>query len=183
MRGVILYGPPAAGKDTVTAALHALDTRYSLFQRLKAGPGRTTGYRMTSEATLDELGRNGDVVWENGRYGARYVVDRPSLIEGLSAGMPVVHLGQRPAVDAVRAAVPDARWCVVYLWCPRDVAVQRIVARRTGDTEARIRAWDDTEPLAESDLTLNTAEVPPQLAAELIHHHALADTQPPAFRD
>ncbi|WP_341718268.1 kinase [Micromonospora sp. FIMYZ51] len=178
MRGVILYGPPAAGKDTVTTALHELDARFTLYQRMKVGPGRTTGYRITDAATLDQLHQRGEVVWENHRYGARYVVDRPSLVEQLSAGVPVVHLGQRAAVAAVTAAVSDARWLVVYLWCPRDVAEQRIISRHTGDTAARLRAWDDTEPLAERDLFLNTAEMSPRTAAEVIHRHVLDDTRP-----
>ncbi|NYF57885.1 maleylpyruvate isomerase N-terminal domain-containing protein [Micromonospora purpureochromogenes] len=62
---------------------------------------------------------NDEIVWENHRYYALYVVDRPSLLQGLTTGVPVVHLGQRPAVDAVTAAVSAARWFVVYLWCPR----------------------------------------------------------------
>ncbi|MGB2567713.1 kinase [Micromonospora citrea] len=178
MRGVILYGPPAAGKDTVTAALHDLDARYTLYQRLKVGPGRTNGYRMTDEAAVAQLRERGEIVWENSRYGARYVVDRPSLAECLSSGVPVVHLGQRPAVGAVTAAVPGSRWCVVSLWCPREVAEQRIIARGTGDTQARLRAWDATEPLPDADLTINTAELSPQLAAERIHRHMLADDRP-----
>ncbi|MEW2444838.1 kinase [Micromonospora marina] len=177
MRGVILYGPPAAGKDTITRALHDLDARYHLFSRLKVGPGRTDGYRMSNDASLEELRRSGDVVWENQRYGSRYVVDRPSLARDLSAGMPVVHLGQREAVAAVTAAIPDARWSVVCLWCPREVAEQRIIARRTGDTKARLHAWDTTEPLSGADLTLNTAELSPVEAAERIHRQVLADEE------
>ncbi|WP_435121270.1 kinase [Micromonospora tulbaghiae] len=175
MRGVILYGPPAVGKDTITAALCDLDQRFQLYSRLKVGPGRTSGYRMSDESTLEGLRRSGDVVWENQRYGARYVVDRPSLVTALSAGIPVVHLGQRQAVAAVAAAVAGTRWCSVYLWCPRKAAEQRIIARRTGDTDARLRAWDATEPLFGADLTLNTAELSPQEAAERIHRHVLAD--------
>jgi hypothetical protein len=41
--GVILYGPPGAGKDTVTAALTSPDARFQLFRRIKAGAGRTMG--------------------------------------------------------------------------------------------------------------------------------------------
>ncbi|MGN9803449.1 kinase [Micromonospora sp. L32] len=179
MRGVILYGPPAAGKDTITSALHDLDAKYALYPRLKVGPGRTSGYRIADEAALDRLRRNGEVVWENQRYGARYVVDRPSLMQRLSSGVPVVHLGQRPAVAAVTAAVLDVRWCVVYLWCPREVAAQRIISRRTGDADARLRAWDETEPLPEADLSLNTAAVSPRVAAKRIHRHVLADDRSP----
>ncbi|MEH0841897.1 kinase [Micromonospora sp. CPCC 205711] len=170
-----LYGPPAAGKDTITSALHELDARYTLYPRLKVGPGRTAGYRMADEATVNALRANDEIVWENHRYDALYVVDRPSLLQGLTTGMPVVHLGQRPAVDAVTAAVSAARWFVVYLWCPRGVAKQRIISRGTGDTDARLRAWDATEPLPDSDLTLNTADVSPRAAAEQIHRHVLAD--------
>ncbi|SDY44316.1 guanylate kinase [Micromonospora pattaloongensis] len=173
MRGVIIYGPPAAGKDTVTAALHELDSRFALYRRLKVGPGRATGYRITDTASLDQLHHRGEVVWENHRYGARYAVDRPSLVEHLSAGVPIVHLGQRAAVAAVTAAVPDADWCVVYLWCPRHVAEQRIISRHTGDTAERLRAWDETEPLLDRDLFLNTAELAPHTAAERIRRHVL----------
>lgn len=152
-----------------------VDERYQLYSRLKVGPGRTSGYRMSDESGLEGLRRSGDVVWENQRYGARYVVDRPSLVTSLSAGVPVVHLGQRQAVAAVTAAVAGACWYVVYLWCARELAEQRVVARRTGDTDARLRAWDATEPLSVADLTINTGELSPREAAERIHRYVLAD--------
>ncbi|MDO3687683.1 hypothetical protein [Micromonospora sp. C28ISP2-4] len=100
MRGVILYGPPAAGKDTITRALTDADPADRLFRRLKAGPGRTAGYRMTTADKLKELRSRGEVAWENDRYGARYIVDRPALRRDLTDYVPVVHLGQTEAVDA-----------------------------------------------------------------------------------
>lgn len=165
MRGVILYGPPAAGKDTITAHLHAVDPAYVLFPRLKAGPGRTTGYRLTTSDELDRLDAAGAIVWENRRYGARYAIDRPELEARLHAQVPVLHLGQIPAVEAVKAATPDTDWLVVFVWCPRGEAARRIEQRATGDTEARLRAWDETEPLDVPDLRLDTAETPAQAAA------------------
>lgn len=168
MGGVIPYGPPASGKDTITAALQKIDPRYKLFARLKAGPGRTTGYRMTTEAEIDVLRAAGDVVWENHRYGAVYVVDRPELVERLADHIPVLHLGQLQAIDAVVQATPTARWLVVYLWCPRAVAATRIEARGTGDTSARMHAWDETEPAPGADLSIDTAKVLPADAAHAI---------------
>ncbi len=53
--GVILYGPPSAGKDTVSAELSHLNPAFTLFQRLKAGPGRTTGYRLTTADHINDL--------------------------------------------------------------------------------------------------------------------------------
>ncbi|GAB7049053.1 hypothetical protein JCM9534A_41790 [Catenuloplanes indicus JCM 9534] len=152
----------------MTHALADLDPTISLFRRLKAGPGRTGTYRMTTEPEIASLRAAGDVIWENSRYEAVYVIDRPGLTDALGTGTPVVHLGQVPAIDALTKATPDTRWTVVYLWCPRDVAEARIVARATGDTSARLRAWEETEPVAEPDLFLNTAETPPADAARLI---------------
>jgi guanylate kinase len=135
MPAVILYGPPAAGKDTVTKALTRLDESYRLYQLLKVGAGRTAGYRMSTLSHVDALRSAGSVVWEIRRYDALYVVDRPSLTEILEVCIPVVHLGQAGAVKAVTAAMPPATQCVtVWLWCPRAVALGRITERGTGDT-------------------------------------------------
>lgn len=171
MRGVILYGPPAAGKDTITRALSDLDPACRLFQRLKAGPGRTASYRMTTAEHVDELRIAGDVVWENHRYGAVYVVDRPTLEADLIDHVPVVHLGQVEAVQAVKSSVPEARWLAVYVYCARHVAQERITARATGDTDARLRAWDETPPLPDASLTIDTGTTSPTDAACQIHEH------------
>lgn len=169
MQGVVLYGPPAAGKDTITTTLHRLDPRYVLFPRLKVGRGRTTGYRMTTAEELHALRERGEIIWENHRYGATYAIDRTELLQRLRIHIPVLHAGQPEAVTAITQAVPRARWIRVALWCPRDIAEHRIRARNTGDPEERLHAWDTTPPLPDADLTINTATTPPQTAAEHIH--------------
>jgi guanylate kinase len=167
--GVIIYGPPAAGKDTVTAALGELDRRYCLFQRLKVGGGRRSGYRMATDVHLDQLRASGEVLWENSRYGATYAVDRREVLRMVSASeIPVVHLGQLPAIEALVKATPAIDWRTIYLWCPRAEAAERITARETGDTEERLRVWDATEPFINADLAINTAVVDPVRAATCI---------------
>ncbi|TQS03808.1 guanylate kinase, partial [Microbispora hainanensis] len=42
--GVVLYGPPASGKNTITAAMHRHDPRFRLLPKLKVGAGRADGY-------------------------------------------------------------------------------------------------------------------------------------------
>lgn len=167
MRAVILHGPPAAGKDTVTHALSAIDDRYKIFERLKVGSGRTDGYRMSTLQHVEDLRRTSNIIWENRRYGSLYVIDRESLKRDLRDHFPVIHVGQ---VEAVRALVSSAtaNWLVVHLWCPRAVAEGRIIERGTGDVDARLRAWDETDPLTEADLSINTAEMQPGDAAALI---------------
>ncbi|MGV9668376.1 hypothetical protein [Nocardia niigatensis] len=166
--GVILYGPPAAGKDTVTAALHRSAPQFEQYQRLKVGPGRTAGYRMGTEADLERLTESGQVVYANRRYSSVYVIDRPELEEHLASGIPVVHVGQPEAIDALATALPAARWVVVELWCPRPVAESRIEGRGTGDTAERLRAWDETPRLAQADLRIDTSQTAPEAAGSLI---------------
>ena len=116
--GVILYGAPASGKDTVTAALHQADQRYRLYRRLKSGPGRTSGYRMVEIDYLVHLASVGQVIWRNTRYDAVYVVDRPELERLIGAAcIPVVHLGQVAAVDVITDSTPDVSWVVAELRC------------------------------------------------------------------
>ncbi|MGA5171118.1 MULTISPECIES: phosphotransferase-like protein [Streptomyces] len=172
-QGVILYGPPATGKDTVTVALTELNSRYAQFARLKVGAGKSAGYRMGTAEQLRELEAAGGVVYANVRYGNTYVIDRPGLDAAFAAGMPVVHLGQ---IDGIRALVDGypACWTVVLLWCPREVTAQRSQSRGDADTTARVAAWDATRedlnahPAMVWDLTVDTADTSPEKSARLI---------------
>ncbi|GHB84749.1 hypothetical protein GCM10010347_64660 [Streptomyces cirratus] len=172
-RGVVLYGPPAAGKDTVTTALGQLSPAYAQFARLKVGTGKSAGYRMGTAEQLHELEAAGAVVYANSRYGNTYVIDAPGLDDAFAVGVPVVHLGQ---IDGIRALVDGypASWSVVLLWCPREVTAARSAGRGDGDTTARLTAWDatredlDAHPETVWDLTVDTTMAPPQEAARLI---------------
>jgi guanylate kinase len=167
--GVVLYGPPAAGKDSITQVLTELDPRFELFPRVKVGDGRILGYQRESEASLSRLRDAGEVVWENRRYGATYAIIHSTLVTHLSEHISVVHLGQLPAVEAVVSAVPQASWLVVQVWCPRDVAARRIAERGTGDDAARLEAWDETPPLPDASMTIDTSETSAIDAAAAIH--------------
>jgi guanylate kinase len=156
-RLLILYGPPASGKSTVTAALENLDPRFRLFRRLKAGEGRRSEYRMVAPEVLERLRTGGEIIWENRRYGAVYATDRGHIAELLADGViPVLHVGQAEAVDAIAAAFPDARLIRVSLTVPRAVAAARINERATGDASDRLAAYDATPPLPGADLIIDT---------------------------
>ncbi|MEU2730576.1 guanylate kinase [Streptomyces griseoviridis] len=172
-QGVILYGPPASGKDTITAALSQLAPKYAQFARLKVGAGKSVGYRMGTSEQLHELEAAGDVVYANTRYDNTYVIDRPGIDAAFAAGVPVVHLGQ---VEGIRALVDGypASWSAVLLWCPREVTEQRSAGRGDSDTAARLSAWDATREDLDADqgmawdLTIDTTETSPLDAARLI---------------
>lgn len=168
-RGVVLYGPPASGKDTITAALTARDDRYQHSRPLKVGAGRTTGYRPTTAAALEQLRTAGALIWETHRYGAVYAIDHAGVTQLLAAdAVPVLHLAEPAALPALAAAFPDVRWTTVALTCPRDVARARIEHRRTGDTGARLAAYDAFQPLPRTDVVIATDALTPSAAADLI---------------
>jgi len=173
-RGIILYGPPAVGKDTVTRALTAIGGRYEHFRRLKIGAGRGLGYRITTQAALSALCERGDVLYANSRYGATYVIDRDELDNIAGRGhVPVLHLGQVGGITAVTTGYPLS-WLVVALWCSREETEQRLVGRQDSRIAERLAAWDETladfrsADLAIFALTLNTAAIEPGLAAKVI---------------
>jgi guanylate kinase len=137
--------------------------------------GRAVGYRMTTLPHIKTLRSAGSVVCETHRYDALYVIDRASLTDMLTVCIPVVHVEQVEALKALTTALPPAaQWITVWLWCPRDVAAARITERRTGGTAARLRAWDETAPLPEADISINTADAHPAAAAATIHSQVQA---------
>ena len=171
MNGVILYGAPATGKDTVTEALVREYPYFGRYRRLKCGPGRTAGYRMISPAELAAI-PSSSVLWINHRYGATYLVDREGLAEMWNAGIvPVLHLGQVEAIEALVEQAPSVRWLVVELHSPLSVLQRRIKERCTGDDAQRLQAAVDTPRLRTASIRLDTSRVTPQSAARTIAHH------------
>lgn len=170
-RGILLYGGPAAGKDTITTALTRSHPRYTQFTRRKHGRGRSTGYRIISDVELTATQASPDeIVWQNSRYGATYLITRADLKDALSSNqVPVLHLGQPAAIDAVTRAEPGTDWLIVELYCPPDVALARIQQRPTGDHTDRQQALAATPRLTSADLVINTATTAPEQAAAAIH--------------
>ncbi|WP_432049574.1 kinase [Verrucosispora sp. NA02020] len=167
-QGLIIYGPPASGKDTITAALVAKHPQFEHFKRLKSGGGRTSGYRMISEAGADALRKTpGAVLWENSRYGATYFVERSGLEQMWQSGrMPVVHLGQVAAIDALRDT--EAQWTVVELYASPVILHSRIRSRSTGDDDQRFAAIEQTPRLPTADMRIDTGVMSIAEAAEMI---------------
>lgn len=111
MSGIVLYGPPTAGKDTVTAALCSAESRFRLVTKLKLGTGRSAGYRFVTAEELDDLRRRGRIVVETLRYGNVYAVDHLSVTQPQAQGLvPVTHIGNATDMRTLLGRTPEASW-------------------------------------------------------------------------
>jgi guanylate kinase len=171
---IILYGPPASGKDTITRELTSLDGRYAHFRRLKVGPGRTQGYRAITTEELSTRDDAGDILYSNARYGSTYAVDRSELTAMSGRGqVPIVHLGQITGIHAVIAGCA-LDWLVVCLWCSRTEVAKRLTGRQDDRTAERLAAWDATAAdvraagTAVFGLAINTELITAFVAAHVI---------------
>lgn len=171
---IILYGPPASGKDTITSHLTDLDTRYAHFERLKVGSGRTRGYRLITADELTNRVNSGDILYTNTRYDSTYAVDRSELVAMMEREkVPVLHIGQTSGIRAVVEGCP-ANWLVVGLWCSRSGVTRRLAERQDERIAERLAAWDATAAdMTSADpalfgLVVNTEVIPAHTAAGLI---------------
>jgi hypothetical protein len=171
--GVILYGPPTGLLTTVTKALGEIDSRFVVFEWLKAGPGRIAGYRLVTLEELGEIDGAGQLVHLRCHDDALYGIDRPMLLQQMADGLvPVIQLEQADGIDALLATELPIRWRVVRLLCPQ------AASGRLGPTEVPSRAevpasdrpQDDLPAIdPESfDLILNTVSLPARTVAALI---------------
>lgn len=179
---ILLVGPPASGKDTITAALEQIDDRYVYFEKLKVGSGRTNGYRMTESAALDAMLSRGEIALLTSRYSSRYAVDYREITRLTEAGRtPVIHIGRIHDLLELRSNIRSQHMLTVLLKLPRDVAIERICARGTGDEKSRIAAYDEdvaqARAIGESpdifEVVIDTAQTDAATAAQFIHHRVL----------
>jgi guanylate kinase len=172
-KGIIFYGPPASGKDTVSNLLERTQCGYAIYKKLKVGGGKTETYRMTSEENLQHLEAAGHIIYLNRRYGNSYAIDS-NLLDILieNSIVPIVHIGQCEALLAVNQY--PLQWTQILLWCPRAVTAERARGRNDTDLHARLEAWDATiedlknNPQIEFDLAVRTDLFEPPVVAESI---------------
>lgn len=139
--GIVLAGPPGAGKRTTAFALTALGRRYERLPALTTARESTLDIERATPAHIDELRAWAQVLHESDRQGGAHVYDHERLRAIRDAGrFAVVTLDTTSALDAFARESPD--WLAVLLHGPYDQARTTVARRSWARTErglARVR--------------------------------------------
>ncbi|WP_232660556.1 hypothetical protein [Pseudonocardia sp. TRM90224] len=183
-RGILLAGPPASGKRTVTFALTSLRRSYAPFPALTVGSDTRVAAERTTQRHLDELKAWAQVFHEFTSDGARYVYDRERLNRIREQGrIPVACVDD---IDVLRAFEREADdWLQVLLWCPREEAERRLAATGVAPDRAAVRRWDRSEKGLLGDVrrftvSIRTDRLNAVQVAQLVHHAAQSAVAAPA---
>lgn len=138
---LLILGPPGAGKTTLISNLCHLDSRFVYVapyttRTLRSGESDKVH---VSDSEMDELIEQGDLLWVNALYGARYGTPRralQALIQGES--FPVLDW-PITMLDAARDALEHSIVAVYLHPSNLDTLATRL-ARRTEDSAARLHA-------------------------------------------
>jgi guanylate kinase len=167
---VVLFGAPAVGKDSVTAALEGRESGFAHFIKHKRGSASRHGYTVVSEGELQTMRDEGRIVSEVERYGATYAIERTRLNASLATGKHVlIHSAEPREARLLR----DLGAILILLECTRETAATRLRLRDPSTVLERLAVWDrvesqldELEPIAR--LRLSTDHRSPEQVADEI---------------
>lgn len=182
---ILLSGPPATGKDAVTAALHCNDKRIVHFTKHRAGVGGQTAsqYLDVDVALFKHMEQHGDFLQWHSRYGRYYGVSSQVLQHNILNGLiSVIHVCRYENLLALRSRNELRSAISILLMCSRQQVRLRLEERHQGhleEIERRLSAFDEEiqllhEKLVENgsldfDLVIDTTyRSPDELAATIL---------------
>lgn len=167
-RLVVLAGPTAVGKGTVTAAVRERHPEVwisvsATTRQPRPGEEHGVHYWFVSDEEFDEMASGGELLeWAVVHGVAKYGTPRRPVEEALAAGRPAMLEIDLQGARQVRETMPEALF--VFLKPPSwDELVRRLVGRGTETKEERERrletARDELAAEAEFDVTIVNREI------------------------
>jgi len=140
---LLVAGPPASGKDTITEALTALDSKYVLFKKHRTGVD-SAKYNTLSAGDFEQMKNDGAFVQAHYRYGRGYGVCKETLRDLVDANkLPIIHTGKIDNLLLLKSTI-NYPCGTVLLWEERDVLIERIKQRGpVNEVHTRVDGLDD----------------------------------------
>ncbi len=139
---VLLYGPPASGKDTITQLLQNRNNIFFHFKKHKVYPGdqqiqtknQLSYFHISMNRFLNMIA-NGEFLQFHWRYKSFYGVSKVLMDDSLSNGkIPIVHVGK--IYDLLELTdVLEAKLIIILVWETLDVISKRLKFRHKGDND------------------------------------------------
>jgi guanylate kinase len=147
---ILLSGPPASGKDSVTNLLNERNTLFVNFLKhcgcdLSAEKRGMESYVNISVEEFKRMISNGDFIQYHKRYGRFYGVSKKLLNDYLNKGLvPVIHTGRIENLITLESKILNKVYKIL-IWAKRDDIQQRLDKRQNGDIieiNKRLEAYD-----------------------------------------
>lgn len=155
----LVCGPPASGKDTLTAQLCDYSTHYMRFQKhrglsdLEHNANDST-YINIPITEFEQLANEQFFVQHHNRYDRAYGIAKSELERITIAHIPIIHTGALPNLLELERKLIEYRCIKILLWAPLEVLKQRLINRH-----------------------INAEQIPKRIAAANEEFTILADAQ------
>lgn len=136
---VILCGPPASGKDTITTALKGLGD-YEKVRLHRTGPRPKEGYIHVDDEQFEILKRENHFIEHHTTYGRQYGVSIGELlITSIKHKYSVIHLGSPKQALEIKKNLPQDIVKIIYLWNTRTELQERLHLRYQDNADEILR--------------------------------------------
>lgn len=148
---ILLCGPPASGKDTLTELLKKRNNIFCYFKKHRVANqvdrsrNLTTYFQISLKEFQQTIGKD-EFIQFHKRYERFYGVSRKVLNNYLQCDkIPIIHVGKIYDLMELEAAL-EANVAKILIWETKDVIRERLMLRHHGDYKEihlRLKSYDD----------------------------------------
>ncbi|MEH7224457.1 hypothetical protein V7112_11680 [Bacillus sp. JJ1566] len=146
---ILVCGPPASGKDTLTARLSKIDNRFWHFQKHRGIDGVIPNNQASSQyiniprSKFEEMIMRNEFIQYHQRYDRYYGISQKVLKDNINNGkIPIIHVGRIENLYELENKIED-KVIKIFVWAPLNILEQRLNKRHPGnqaELERRLQA-------------------------------------------
>ncbi len=160
---ILLCGPPASGKDSITEAVCNIDKSFCHFKKHRAINKNANmdrnNYINISKDEFEKMIKNGDFIQYHKRYDRYYGISKQALADGISKNLNIIiHTGRIENLQELKKKI-NVNTISILLWAPIYLLRQRLQKRHPNNeneiSRRLIAAQEEFIDLTKIDLRKN----------------------------